>query len=816
MKKQSFRLGLFLVLALLVLPGAQQIAVAELAQQPVAKPTDPRIPSTNPNTPLQDTLTQMRPDELHSLANTPPVPNDGKTPQQRTQDLAKELERLGAEVKQGEKLHGEAQKRYKAEVEDARKRYPNESPEQRKALRDATDKYTKTSQQLEQKYRQPAQKKMVELANKSHASEMTQAMKKAGVNVPEQPPASGKLSPAEQSRRVQQQQRLVNDTLNELKTTATQGKTPAERAAARKALQAIDKELQVIQATEGTKSGSAGHRGWEGDTDAGSSAKRSNRIEKIANKMGLTTEGKPGYSNVKGLDLTTHKQGAMGPPGSSAHQTQIRVDAQSKETYVSSSMKKGQIGRSYVEVADHTKKALPGLKKTPADLFKSPAELQSMAKGTLKAIEAGRLSDKQIRQIMKDSNIKGTPKQFKEFLKNLKGNGSHAPDGYARNLNPETTRNLQKASAEVLKTANKNTAKQAKAQISKAETQVKNLEAKAKAAEANAKNLDAQGRKAEAQKARDLAGKLKKNAQAKRSELIDSKTRMQQTRDANQATIKGKAPSPGPKTAAQPPAKGGRIKVNLGGKNPPPGGGGKVIATSPPPKGPASGGVRPKPVKAIAVRPPAVTPPVKPGVMRTPIKQLVGPRVTTGFNGAMTILSIYGIYQGVTQGVNDAIADSDAADEGNIKRGLRGGAYAVWYGLGFKSAADLGREEGNTFTSAYHAELYLNNIKPNSWEGRKLYVKNKALAIGAALTRLTQLEAAYEMGEEGVGLAGDLWNWFKAWRAERDMAKRLEAKRKGYLTSRHQQSDWYCTNRPVIDAPVALPPIISASEEKKP
>ena len=816
MKKQSFRLGLFLVLALLVLPGAQQVAVAELAQQPVAKPTDPRIPSTNPNTPLQDTLTQMRPDELHSLANTPPVPNDGKTPQQRTQDLAKELERLGAEVKQGEKLHGEAQKRYKAEVEDARKRYPNESPEQRKALRDATDKYTKTSQQLEQKYRQPAQKKMVELANKSHASEMTQAMKKAGVNVPEQPPASGKLSPAEQSRRVQQQQRLVNDTLNELKTTATQGKTPAERAAARKALQAIDKELQVIQATEGTKSGSAGHRGWEGDTDAGSSAKRSNRIEKIANKMGLTTEGKPGYSNVKGLDLTTHKQGAMGPPGSSAHQTQIRVDAQSKETYVSSSMKKGQIGRSYVEVADHTKKALPGLKKTPADLFKSPAELQSMAKGTLKAIEAGRLSDKQIRQIMKDSNIKGTPKQFKEFLKNLKGNGSHAPDGYARNLNPETTRNLQKASAEVLKTANKNTAKQAKAQISKAETQVKNLEAKAKAAEANAKNLDAQGRKAEAQKARDLAGKLKKNAQAKRSELIDSKTRMQQTRDANQATIKGKAPSPGPKTAAQPPAKGGRIKVNLGGKNPPPGGGGKVIATSPPPKGPASGGVRPKPVKAIAVRPPAVTPPVKPGVMRTPIKQLVGPRVTTGFNGAMTILSIYGIYQGVTQGVNDAIADSDAADEGTIKRGLRGGAYAVWYGLGFKSAADLGREEGNTFTSAYHAELYLNNIKPNSWEGRKLYVKNKALAIGAALTRLTQLEAAYEMGEEGVGLAGDLWNWFKAWRAERDMAKRLEAKRKGYLTSRHQQSDWYCTNRPVIDAPVALPPIISASEEKKP
>lgn len=816
MIRRPLRLGFFLVLALLLLPGGQHFVQAGPPQQPVARPTDPRIPPTDPKTPIQDTLTQMRPDELHSLANTPPVPNDGKTPQQRTQELAKELERLGGEVKKGEHYHTKAKERYEAEVKDARKRYPNESPQQRKALQDATDKYTKTSQQLEKRYRQPAQQKMIELANKSHVSEMTQAMKKAGINVPEQSPASGKMTPAEQSRRVQEQQRLVNDKLNELKQTATQGKTPAERATARRALQTIDKELQVIQATEGTKAGSAGHRGWEGDTDAGSSAKRSNRVEKIANKMGLTTEGKPGYSNVKGLDLTTHKQGAMGPPGSSAHQTQIRVDAQSKETYVSSSMKKGQVGRSYVEVADHTKKALPGLKQSPDKLFGNAKDLQAMAKGTLKAIEAGRLSDKQIRQIMKDSNIKGTPRQFKEFLKNLKGNGSHAPDAYARNLNPQTTRNLQKASGEVLKTAHKNTYKQAKAQISRTETQVKNLEGKARAAETNAKSLESQGRKVEAQKARDLAGKLKKNAQVKRAELIDSKTRMQQTRDANRTTVKAKTPPPDPKTASQPPSKSGQIKVNLKGGTPPPGGGGKVVTTSPPPKGPASGGVRPKPARVIPPRPPATPPAVKPGVMRTPIKQLVGPRVTTGYTVGMTILSIYGIYQGVTQGVTDAIAESDAAGEGNIKRGLRGGAYAVWYGLGFKGAADLGREEGNTFTTAYHAELYLNNIKPNSWEGRKLYVKNKALAIGAALTRLTQLEAAYEMGEEGVGLVGDLWTWFNSWRAERDMAKRLAAKRKGYLTSRHQQSDWYCTNRPVIDAPVALPPIISTAEEKKP
>lgn len=39
----------------------------------------------------------------------------------------------------------------------------------------------------------------------------------------------------------------------------------------------------------------------------------------------------------------------------------------------------------------------------------------------------------------------------------------------------------------------------------------------------------------------------------------------------------------------------------------------------------------------------------------------------------------------------------------------------------------------------------------------------------------------------------------------RDMMRSL---RGAHVTSRHQQSDWYCTNRPIIEAPVALPPIL--------
>ncbi|WP_028572550.1 hypothetical protein [Desulfonatronum lacustre] len=42
-----------------------------------------------------------------------------------------------------------------------------------------------------------------------------------------------------------------------------------------------------------------------------------------------------------------------------------------------------------------------------------------------------------------------------------------------------------------------------------------------------------------------------------------------------------------------------------------------------------------------------------------------------------------------------------------------------------------------------------------------------------------------------------------------------EMKEKSYVTSRHRQSDWYCTNRPVIQAPVTLPPIISITEENQ-
>ena len=94
------------------------------------------------------------------------------------------------------------------------------------------------------------------------------------------------------------------------------------------------------------------------------------------------------------------------------------------------------------------------------------------------------------------------------------------------------------------------------------------------------------------------------------------------------------------------------------------------------------------------------------------------------------------------------------------------------------------------------AELELRSAEQEAWMKAKLFQRLLKAGVSPreALRKINDFFSGADM------------------QSLRDLMKKL---RKGYLTSRHQQSDWYCTNRPVIDAPVALPPIISASEEKK-
>ena len=98
------------------------------------------------------------------------------------------------------------------------------------------------------------------------------------------------------------------------------------------------------------------------------------------------------------------------------------------------------------------------------------------------------------------------------------------------------------------------------------------------------------------------------------------------------------------------------------------------------------------------------------------------------------------------------------------------------------------------------ADLELKSAEQESWMKAKLFQRLLKAGVSPreALRKINDFFSGADM------------------QSLRDLMKKLRPGNKGYLTSRHQQSDWYCTNRPVIDAPVALPPIISASEEKKP
>lgn len=47
-----------------------------------------------------------------------------------------------------------------------------------------------------------------------------------------------------------------------------------------------------------------------------------------------------------------------------------------------------------------------------------------------------------------------------------------------------------------------------------------------------------------------------------------------------------------------------------------------------------------------------------------------------------------------------------------------------------------------------------------------------------------------------------------AWDRDPALRRTVFNVQRGHLTTRHQQRDWYCTNRPIIEAPVVLPPIL--------
>ncbi|MBI5209626.1 MAG: hypothetical protein HY927_06580, partial [Elusimicrobia bacterium] len=196
--------------------------------------------------------------------------------------------------------------------------------------------------------------------------------------------------------------------------------------------------------------------------------------------------------------------------GSSAHADKIEVDARSKETYVSVGMKEGQAGRTAVEVEDHFKKAVEGFKTPAQDLLKpeNADKLQGMAKGARKSLDAVDLDYKEIEAALKASGSKMSVKEYRAELDSLKEGKTYK--------GTDDIETFKKATEAALESARGKAGLQAEVELKAQQNKIERLDA-------DAKKLS--GAELEANRA--------KRAQTA-SDMIDSKTRLEATRGANE------------------------------------------------------------------------------------------------------------------------------------------------------------------------------------------------------------------------------------------------------------------------------------------
>lgn len=297
-------------------------------------------------------------------------------------------------------------------------------------------------------------------------------------------------------------------------------------------------------------------RGMLSDVDTTGGTKTVSKIPGILDQTGLTggdnpitTSGPnadviitPGYITIKGLNLTVFTPSsaigtAMGPPGSTAHETQVAVDAASHETYLSVSMSKDQPGMKYVAVMDNTKKANEGLKVSPDTLINftdaiTNQSLQNLAKGTMKSADVlyGANMDTKLAEILTNNNIQIPgipPEKYGELLVKLKTGSAIAPDGVG--LTPENIDAFQQACKTALDQIQAEAKQTADLEMEIINNQIKAMEATGDPAD-----------KAEAQKLRE--------------KKVDSQVKIEQSEKFNKPYTKpptgpGDGPEPGKSTA---------------------------------------------------------------------------------------------------------------------------------------------------------------------------------------------------------------------------------------------------------------------------
>lgn len=302
-------------------------------------------------------------------------------------------------------------------------------------------------------------------------------------------------------------------------------------------------QRQRIEASLGTPIGSTEHSGIMSDLDAMGGSLSVEKVRSVLNDMGLDhlkINNTAATLEIKGpFDLTLHKSGLPAQVGSEFHRITVQNHAMNKEVFVSQSMGDSimggpQAGRSFVEVQDHIKKATPGLQATPQRLATDPNTMQTMMKSTGKAMVAAEISDTDLAKIMQQRGVGGTPAEFRERINETKARRVVITD-------PVEAGKIQAVSQDILNHANNRTWHVAQEQINVRKARLEHLDAYAKKLD-TLSSLD--NNPALAARKQALQQSINDQRNAIRQELVDSNTKIDATRRANQ-TAQGQADSAG-------------------------------------------------------------------------------------------------------------------------------------------------------------------------------------------------------------------------------------------------------------------------------
>jgi len=284
---------------------------------------------------------------------------------------------------------------------------------------------------------------------------------------------------------------------------------------------------KVLRSADGRKVANPRHRGMQGDLDISGKPAAVERLKQSFARydVGVTSDDllAPGAKDFDTVNVTINVEGVTDTPGSSSHQTQVAMDALSKETYVSMGMKEKQAGRSLVETHDHAKKASLGLSQPARSLLEARGEdlLQNMSKGTLKSLSSGQVSDTQLADILKRSGYSADINTFKKQIELLKT--GHLAQGVG--LDADNIEAFQKACRASVDTAIDNAANTATREMDQLRSLIATTESEIQSGKL-------QG---------DALKEAQNKAQSLRHQMMDSKVRIEETRRATQAKLRGES-----------------------------------------------------------------------------------------------------------------------------------------------------------------------------------------------------------------------------------------------------------------------------------